>query len=54
MSALEYILLHIFGVFCIWIVLFGVGMIYIVFPGGGKCDEKINGEIQERVQKMEM
>lgn len=54
MSTLEFILLYIFGLFCIFTMLFVIGMIYMCFPGGGKCGEKINGEVQERVQKMEM
>lgn len=53
-SGVEFILLYLFGVFCILTVLFILCGIYICFPGGDDCDEKINGVSQERVQKMEM
>lgn len=54
LSALEFILLYLFGVFCILTMLFILCGIYIIFPGGDDCDEKINGDGPERIQKMEM
>ena len=54
LSALGFILLYLFGVFCILVVVFTLCGIYICFPGGENYgDEEIVDGSPERVQKME-
>lgn len=54
LSVLGFILLYLFGVFCILTVLFILCGIYICFPGGENYgDEEIVDGSPEILQKME-